>query len=64
MPYKADYPNLGRKIKTRVTESCIGHFEEIQKEYNRICEYYGEEYLNKLKNKIIIGLKAIETPEE
>ena len=63
MPYKIKHPNLGRKIKTRISESCVEHFQEIQEEYDRICESYGEEYLNKLKSKIIIGLKAIETPE-
>lgn len=64
MPFKSDYPKLGCKIKTRVVESCIEHFEEIQKEYNRICEAHGEDYLNNLKSKIILGLKAIETPDK
>ena len=64
MPFTSKYPKLGRKIKTGISESCIEHFNQIQDEYNRICEAHGEEYLDKLKSKIIIGLKTIKTPEE
>jgi hypothetical protein len=60
MPFSNKYLHMGQTERIRVPKILMGHMEEMLEEYNRLYGTRDEDYMNKLTDKIIEGLRSID----
>ena len=60
MPFSNKYSHMGHTERIRIPKILMGHIEEMLDEYNRLYGTKGEDYMSKLHDKIIEGLKNID----
>ena len=51
---------MGQTERIRVPKILMGHMEEMLEEYNRLYRTRDEDYMNKLTDKIVEGLRSID----
>ena len=51
---------MGQTERIRIPKILMGHIEEMLEEYNRLYGTRDEDYMDKLTDKIIEGLRSID----